>query len=82
MLKLEKKSICKFHSAVQLYEIVFYKKIYKFESPHFFIRWIFFLIYKNNIENPKFNFLTIICEIWKKRKSPKSFVLIGSTNFV
>ena len=42
-------------------------KIYKFESQYFFIRCIFFfLIQKNTIENPKFNFLTIICEIRKK----------------
>ena len=39
------------------YKIVFYMKNYKFELQHFFKRCIFFfLIQKNNIENPKFNF--------------------------
>ena len=40
-----------------LYKIIFYIKIYKFELQHFFIRCIFFfLIRKNTIKNPKFNF--------------------------
>ena len=39
------------------YKIIFYMKIYKLELQHFFIRCIFFfLIQKNTIENPKFNF--------------------------
>ena len=43
-----------------------------------------FLIIKNTIENPKFNFLTIIqvCEIRKKRRFAKLFISIRSTNFV
>ena len=66
-----------------LYKIVYYKKIYKFESTHFFIRCIFFfLIKKNTIENLKFKFLTIICGIQKKRRNAKLFTSIRSTNFV
>ena len=33
--------------------------------------YIFLFNLKNTIENPKFNFLTIICEIRKKRKFAK-----------
>ena len=72
MLKLEKSQYL--NSIFQLnytkyekklrYKIVYYIKIYKFESQHFFIRCIFFfLIKKYTIENPKFNFLTIICDM-------------------
>ena len=31
--------------------------------------YIFLFDEKNTIENPKYNFLTIICELWKKRIS-------------
>ena len=45
------------------YKIVYYINIYKFELQHFLIRCIFFfLIEKNTIENPKYDFLTIICD--------------------
>ena len=44
--------------------------------------YIFFLIKKNTVENPKFNFLTKICEIQKKHKFAKFFVSVRSTNFV
>ena len=37
---------------------------------------------KNTFENQKFHFSTIICEIRKKRKVEKLFILIRSTNFV
>ena len=40
------------------------------------------IILKNTIENPKFNFLTIIYEIRKKRIFAKLFVSIRSTYFV
>ena len=66
-----------------LHKIVYYKKIYKFESQHFFIRCIlFFLILKNTIENPKFNFLTIISEIRKNLSFQNCSNSIRSTNFV
>ena len=65
------------------HKIVHYKKIYESKLKHFHIRCIsFYLIKKNTIENLKFNFLTIICEIGKKRKLPKLFVLIKSRNCV
>ena len=68
---------------VMIYKIVYYIKFYKFEPQHFFIRCIFFfLIQKNTIENPKFNILTKICEMRKKRKFAKLFVSIRSTNSV
>ena len=44
--------------------------------------YIFLLNFKNTIENLKFNFLTVICEIGKKRKYTKLFVSIRFTNFV
>ena len=34
------------------------------------------------MENLKFKFLTIICEVQKKRKDVKLFILIRSKNFV
>ena len=95
MLKLEK--IEYLNSIFQLnntryektlqYKLVNYIKIHKFESQHFFIRRIFFfLIKKNTIENQKFNFLTIICEIQKnvslKNCFEKLFVSVRSTNYV
>ena len=84
MLKLEKSQYIRvnyiFYSNYTRYEktlsykIVYYKMICKFESLHFFRRCIFlFFILKNTIENPKFNFLTIICGIRKKRLDGKLF---------
>ena len=34
------------------------------------------------MENLKFKFLTIICEVRKKREDAKLLILIRSTNFV
>ena len=91
-VKTSKKSISKLHFPVKLYEIyekklshkiIFYMKIYKFELQHFFIRCIFFfLIQKNTIENPKFNFFNNNMCNTKKRKNAKLFVLKRSTIFV
>ena len=61
--------------------MVYHIMIYKFELQHFFIKCIFFfVIQKSNIENPKFNFLIIICEIRKKCKFAKLFVSIPLFN--
>ena len=50
------------------YKIIFYMKIYTFEMQHFFIRFIFFfLIQKNTIENPKFNFFDN--NMWNAKKT-------------
>ena len=85
-VKTCKKSISEFHFSVKFYEIrkkvriksFDYIKIYKFESKHFFIRCILFiLIKKNTIGNLKFNFLTIICELQKKSKNAKYCNLIN-----
>ena len=65
------------------YKIVYYINIYKFESLHFLMRCIFiFLVQKNTIENRKFKFLTIICEIGKKLRNAKLFTSIRFKNFV
>ena len=42
---------------------------------------IFLFNLKKTIKNPKFNVLTIICEIRKKRKNTKLFVSKRSTKF-
>ena len=76
------KNIIKFY-VYYVHEVVYYIKIYKFESQHFFIRCTFFFLIKiNTIGNSNFKFLTKICEIRKKRKIVKLFVLMRSTNFV
>ena len=76
MLKLEKSQYLNSffqlnytrYDKVLLYKIVYYKKIYKPESPYFFYKmYIFLFNLKNTIENRKFKFLTIMCEIQKKR---------------
>ena len=66
------KSISKFHFLVKLYKIgkkSYDTKLFTAKIPTnlnrniFFIRFIYFiLILKITVENPKFNFLTIICE--------------------
>ena len=54
-----------------------------FESQHFFIICIlFFLIKKNTIENPKYNFFSFLYEIRKKRRKEELFVSIRFRNFV
>ena len=40
------------------------------------------IVYYKQIENRIFKFLTIICEIQKKRKNAKLLASIRSTNFV
>ena len=56
-VKTLKKSISKFHFPVKLYEIrqniIHYKKIYKFQSSHFFTRCIFFILILQNMEKRK-----------------------------
>ena len=43
--------------------------------------YIFLFNSKNTIDNRKFNFLTRICEIRKKRNNVKLIASIRSTNF-
>ena len=72
LTKYEKKVMiqnCLLHTDLQVWTVKFLHKIY-----------IFFLIWQNTIENPKFNFLTTTYEIRKKYKFAKLFVSIRSTN--
>ena len=91
MLKLEKSQYLNFLCLLNFtkykkklcYKIVYCIKIHKFESQYSSIRCIFFILIKNNtIQNSKLNFLTIICEIRKKRKNAKLFTSMRSTNVV
>ena len=48
------------------WKILYFKKIEKFQLPYFFMKSIFlFLILINLIENKKFNFLAILCNLRK-----------------
>ena len=74
-LKLEIRDMiqnCLLHIYLQIWIATFFHKMYIF----------LFNTKKNTIENPKFIFLTKICEIRKKRKFAKLFVSIRFTNFV
>ena len=84
-IKTGKKSISKFHFPVKLYEIrknVIIQYYFLHKNLQIWIvtclhkMHIFLSNLKKTIENPKFNFLTIICEIWKKCKNTKLFVFL------
>ena len=53
-----------------------------FIRPFFDKMYILCFDFKNTFENKKFNFLTKICEIWKKRWNAHLYDRIKFTNFV
>ena len=90
-IKTWKKSILKFHFPVKLYEIrknvmlqyyFLHKDLQIWIVTFFHKMHIFLFNLKKKYWNPKFNFLTIICVIRKKRKNTKLFVSKRSTSFV
>ena len=62
------KSKVELHFPVKIYEI---RKNFRNKITFFYKMYIFVFNFKNSIKNQKFNFLTVLCDIGKKRKNAK-----------